>query len=87
MHPYIKLETYWKEVTELTCSHPEVERIFQTGSTSADSSDARMFYNIDIVFKNWTDRNARGLPVRTQFSGENPSEVMKEAEMYLQSEK
>lgn len=76
MEGYITRETKWIKTEALTCSHPLVQKIWETGGMAMKPTDGKMILRLHILLYSGH--------VAT-FENHNPETPYKEAEEYLQS--
>lgn len=74
MEQYIKREKVLVE--KLTCSHPKVINIWETGGLSAIENNSEMVRNIHIMLKDFT---------RHDFTDKGEGKAIEEAEQFLSS--
>lgn len=72
MEQYIKREKVMVE--KLTCSHPKVRNIWETGGLSASETSPEMVRNIHIMLKDFS---------RHDFTDKGEGKAIEEAEQFL----
>jgi len=72
MQQYIKREKV--TVEKLTCSHPKVDRIWETGGFAAIETNPLMVRNIHIMLKDFS---------RHDFTDHGEGKAIEEAEQFL----